>query len=544
MSKTRTLQFFQKLSRAFLVPIAVIAASSLFMGVSSIFTQPQLRELLPFLNAAWLQYVAGLGNMVGTIVMANLPVIFAVCISFSLSDEQKEYAAFAGFLGYISFLTSMGILLNNAPNLAERFPGMAIISVLGINTLNVGILGGILTGVLVSILHRKLRHIKLPMAFAFFQGVRFVPFACSLFFMIFGQLFPFLWVYFSQGVQAVALFVAGAGAFGPFIYGAGELLLVPTGLHQIWNTVIRDTAVSGVYFFPSGLVLEGGRPAFFQYLAEGLPYLEDGSQAELTELVKFLRAGQIPMTVFAMPAVAYAIYKSAKFENRALIKPLVITGAVTAFVAGISEPLIFLFLFASPLLFVVFALMHGASWMVLYMLGNQVGGTSATIIGLVIFGILRPESRWIFTVMVGLAMAVINYFLFRWWIVKFDVKTPGRGGDYDDSLAFAAEIANVNVNKSGDSGNDKGTEVNATDPMVLKAQVIIPGLGGKDNIVEVESCMSRLRVVVKDMSLVNEEILRKTGCQGIVKPDDKNVQIIYGTSVGMIKNAVDKELKK
>lgn len=534
MKKSRTLQFFQKLSRAFLVPMALIAASSLLLGISSLFTHEEVLRLLPFLNNFVIQYIANLLNQTGSITMGNLPVLYAVSMSFALADEDKEYAAFAGFIGYFAFINGMSILISTFPGVRDMFPGRAIVTILGTETVNIGLLGGIIVAVFTSFLHKKFRTVKLPLVFAFFQGVRFVPFVSLVFFMALGQVIPFIWVYVSQAINGLASLVSVTGPFGPFIYGTAEKLLIPTGLHQVWNTVIRDTAVSGIYEFGSGMVIEGARPAYFQYLVEGLP-----KGAELTEIVKFLRAGQMPMTIFAAPAIALAIYHCAEPEKRGMIKPLVMTAALTAAFAGITEPLEFIFLFSAPLLFGVYALLNGLSWTLVYLLGNQMGGTDANIIGLIVYGLLRPESRWYLSVIVGCGQAVLNYFLFKWWIIKFDVKTPGRGGDYDDSLAFAAEIANVDA---GIPAKDTADEVKVTDPKVLKAQIIIKGLGGHANIKAVDSCMSRLRVEIIDMALVNEDALKRTGCSGLVKPDENNIQIIYGTTVGMIKNAVQKEL--
>lgn len=527
----KILKFFQKISRAFLVPMAIIAASALLVGISSIMKNTTINQWLPFLGSAPIRYVADLAGSIGSITMNYLPVIYAITLAFSLADEDKEFAAFAGFIGYLSFLTSMGIVIKSFPTISEMYPAQGIQTVLGVETVNVGILGGIVVGIITAALHNRFRTVHFPMAFAFFQGVRFVPFMSACVMMLFGQFVPVIWAPITEMINAFANLVNQAGAFGPFLYGSVEKLLIPTGLHQIWNTIIRDTQVSGIYEFASGVMIEGSRPAFFQYAIEGLP-----KDAELTEMVKFLRAGQMPFTIFVAPAIALAIYHCADKEKRSLIKPLVMTGAITAVVAGITEPLEFIFLFTAPLLFVIYALIGGLNWMILYLLGNTMGGTDANLIGLTIWGFLRPEANWWWTVLLGVIEAPLMYGLFRWWIIKFDVKTPGRGGDYDESLEFAAEIANVNTN----SGKDQKA---VTDPKILKARMIIEGLGGKDNIVEVDSCMSRLRVEYKDAGKIKEDILKKTGCAGIVKPDEQNIHIIYGTTAGMIKNAINKELK-
>lgn len=533
MKKQNILKFFQKLSRAFLVPLSLIAAASLVMGIASLFTTPQIIKALPFLGAPAVQYVAYLFLKLGGLVTGNYAVIYVITLAFSLADDNKEFAAFSGFMGYLSFLTGMSILISSFPEFAKRFPTNGIVKVLGIQTVNVGMLGGILVGILTAVLHNKLRHTKLPMAFAFFQGVRFVPIACMTIFLIAGQIFPFIWIYVSIGIKSLATVLNNLGIFGPFLYATVERLLIPTGLHQIWNTVVRDTAVSGVYHFASGAIIEGQRPAFLQYLAEG--QLPIGTQ--LRNLVRFSFGPQIPIMLGALPAIALAIYHSADKDKRGTIKPLIVTGIVTAMIAGISEPIEFIFLFTAPLLYVVYALLNGLSWLLMYLLGNQIGYGSG-IIEFTVFGLLRPESHWWAAVIVTIFEAVTCYLLFRWWIAKFDVKTPGRGGDYDESLSFASEIANVSLN------DNSKNEIKTTDPKALKAQIIIKGLGGKENIKTVDSCMSRLRVEVNDMSLVDKEIIKKTGCAGIVEPDETNIQIVYGTTVGLIASAVKKELSK
>lgn len=529
--KKKVMNYFQVLSRAFLTPLALIAAISLLMGIASFFASSDVISAAPFLGAAPIQYFFKIFLKMGAVVTGNYAAIYAVTLAFALSDEDKEVAAFSGFIGYLSFLTGMGMLLEAFPDFAAQFPKNGIISVLGIQTVNAGMLGGIFVGMLTSVLHKKLKHVKFPMAFAFFQGNRFVPIASVFIFVVLGNLFPFIWVYISRGINGLAKILGNLGAFGPFLYGMVERLLIPTGLHQIWNTVVRDTAVSGVYKFASGAVIEGQRPAFMNFLVEGLPL-----NSSLREMVKFSFGPQIPIMLGALPAIGLAIYHSADKDKRQMIKPLILTGVVTAMIAGISEPLEFTFLFVAPLLYVAYSVLYGLSWLFMYLLGNQIGYGSG-IIEFTVFGLLRSDSRWYVCAFMTVCEFVANYALFRWWIKKFNVKTPGRGGDYDRSLELISEIQH-------EDGSQDQQEAAAVNPKVLKAQIIIKALGGKDNIGEVDSCMSRLRVVLKDMSLVNEEMLQKTGCAGIVKPDEQNIQIVYGTTVGLIKESVKKELKK
>lgn len=526
MKNKATMKYFQKLSRAFLMPIALLSIASLMTGVASIFLwHEQLRTMFPFITHPAIQYFARLLETAGGVVTNNLPVLYCVSIAFAMVDEDKEYAAFGALVGYLSFLVSMGFLLSVNPGLAERMPGGTVTSILGYETVNTGILGAIVVGLVSAQIHRKVHKIKLPMALSFFGGVRFVSIATSVFFIIFGQLVPFVWTFVSNAINTVAYAVANTGIFGPFLYQFGERILIPTGLHQIWNTVIRDTAVSGIYIFPDPYgTIEGARAAFSAYMATG--YLPDG--ASLSEMVKFLRGGQIPITVFALPAVALAMYRCADDDKKGNVKALLLTGACTSIIAGITEPLEFSFLFAAPVLFVIYAVFCGLAYMIPYMLASTLGGTEASILGLAIFGFLRNDSTWWINVIAGLVFAVVMYVVFKWYILHFDVKTPGRGGDYDEQMSMLEGIIDIDLN----------------DPKVMKAQAIIKGLGGITNIRTVECCMSRLRVTIDTMEAVDEAVIRATGCNGIVKPDQENIQIIYGTTVGMIKEAVLKEMKR
>lgn len=519
-------QFFQMLSRAFITPIALLSFASLLLGVASLFLwHERLRELLPFMNSGVIQYIASLLNTVGSVIMDNLPLLFSISLAFTLAKNEREYAALGAVCGYLALLMGMHALIEINPNVRGMFPEKIFTTTLGIETVNTGVVGGIVTGLFSALIHNKVYQVKFPVALAFFGGVRFVPLANVMFFVAFGQCFPFLWIFMSNIINSAAMGVSHAGVFAPFIYGFGERLLLPTGLHQIWNTVIRDTMVSGVAIFPDGHTVEGARAIFAEYLKINvLPV-----NMTLPDIVKFLRGGQIPITMFTLPMMALAMYHTAKPEQRAKIKPLLLTGAFTSIIAGVTEPLEFTFLFVSPVWYVIYSLINGLSWMLCYMFHSQLGGTEANIIGLVLYGFLRPESRFWINLAVGVGMALCGYGLFRTWIVRFDLKTPGRGSDYEQTIDI------LGITQSGDR--------QASDPLKLKAMAIIKGLGGKDNISTVDCCYSRLRVCVNDIALVDEQVIKATGSMGYIPVDDNNIQIVYGTTVDTIRNAVKKQLQ-
>lgn len=527
MKKMNWMAFFQNLSTAFLTPLSLIASASLVMGIASFLTSADLIAVVPFLGNEWLQYIFKIFLKVGSLVVGNFAALYAVSLPFALVDQDKEYAAFGGFVGYLAFLTGMGMLIENFPAMSEQFPGNGLTTVLGISTVNAGMLGGILVGILTSILHKKFRNVKFPMAFSFFEGVRFVPIISVFTFIILGNLFPFLWIYISKGINGLANLLNQLGVFGLWLFGFVERLLIPTGLHQIWISVVRDTAVSGVYEFASGIV-EGQRLAFVQYLAEGAPL-----NTSLREMVRFSFGPQIPIMLGALPGIGLAIYSCADREKKKMVKPLIMAGIATAMIAGISEPLEFIFLFTAPVLYLIYAALYGLSWVLMYLFGSQLGHGSG-IIEFVIFGLLRSDSKWWVCAMMIVAQFVANFMIFRWFILRFDVKTPGRGGDYDASMeVLESQMDGMSIE-----------EIDVTDPKTLKALTIIKGLGGKNNIVEVDSCMSRLRVVVKNRRLVDEAVLMKTGCSTIKMLDQHSVQMIYGTMVGVIRESVKEQLKQ
>ena len=527
--------FFQKLARAFLIPVSLIGVASLIMAIGCIFTDAAIIKIVPFFASTPIQYLGNWMVTTGVQVLHNLALVYAMALAFGLAAEKKEYAALGAFIGYFALLKSMNLLITTFPNVRAMFPETGITTVLGVETVNVGIMGGILVGVIVANLHNKFKDIKLPMAFSFYQGTRFVPIISLIVLSIVGQILPFLWVYVQRAIDAFAKVLGSLGIFGPFVYALGERALIPTGLHQIWNTIVRNTSVSGVYTFASGAVAEGTVAGYAQYLVEGLP-----TNASLAQLVSYYFGPQIPMMLGGLPAIALAIYKCADADKRESIKPLVLAGALTAIFAAISEPIEFIFLFAAPLLYVVYSFYTGLSWLLCFILGSGVGGSNSSIIGLFTNGFLRPGSNvWVVCVITVLEF-VLCYVTFRWWIIHFDVKTPGRGGDYDDSLAFAAEIANIDMSAAKPEAS---AGLDTKNPEMLKAQLIVRGLGGKDNITETEACMSRLRVVVKDYSLIDESILKRTGCTGIVKVSSNEIQIVYGTTVTLIKKTVDKVIE-
>lgn len=523
----------QRMARAFLVPIALISFGGLALAVGSTLTSDDLVKVLPFLEWGPIVFFANALTNIGLIVLVNLHVIYAIALAFSFANSNKETAAMAGFVGFFAFIKGMNYLITTFPQVREMFPAGGITTVLGIETVNANIVGGIIAGMICGWIHNKTKDVELPMAFAFFNGVRFTPIACLFVMYFFGCIFPFAWVWIAKAIDALGHSMNNIGVFGPFVHGTVERLLIPTGLHQLWNNLIKTTSISGEYIFPSGALATGANEAYALYLAEGLPVSPPGTT--IAEIVKYQFGPQIPIMLGALPGICLAMYKCADDDKKANVKGMLVSAAMTAIFAAVSEPVEFVFLFAAPVLyFGVYSVLNGLSWLICYLLGSGVGGGNSSIIGLVVAGFFRPESRvWIVCILT-VVYFFLFYALFKWWIIKFDVKTPGRGGsDYDEQMAFAQEIA-----------TGKAKELNVDNPEVLKAQLILQGLGGKENIKEIEACFTRLRVVMHDMSKFNEDLIMKTGCNGINKVTDEEVQIVYGAAINLIYKTVIKEMEK
>ena len=235
--------FFQKLARAFLIPVSLIGVASLIMAIGCIFTDAAIIKIVPFFASTPIQYLGNWMVTTGVQVLHNLALVYAMALAFGLAAEKKEYAALGAFIGYFALLKSMNLLITTFPNVRAMFPETGITTVLGVETVNVGIMGGILVGVIVANLHNKFKDIKLPMAFSFYQGTRFVPIISLIVLSIVGQILPFLWVYVQRAIDAFAKVLGSLGIFGPFVYALGERALIPTGLHQIWNTIVRNLSL-------------------------------------------------------------------------------------------------------------------------------------------------------------------------------------------------------------------------------------------------------------------------------------------------------------
>lgn len=445
-------------------------------------------------------------NKVSAVVFTLLPVLFAISISLGLAKEDKEIAAFAGFIGYYSFLVASSLVIKSQ---VVNFGALKISTILGVETLDMGAVAGILIGVLTAALHNKYHKVVFPAAIAFYGGKRFVALITLICSAALGIFMPFIWETFSIGINSVGSFISSAGALVVFIFGSLERLLIPTGLHHVLNGLFRTTALGGVF---NGA--EGCLNIFLQNV-DKIPL------KELAPFTKFLGQGKMPFMMFGLPAAAYAIYKTSPLEKQEKVKALMIAGVAASFVSGITEPLEFAFMFIAPALFLFYAIMGGISFMLMSVLNVIIGNTGGGLIDFFIWGVFQPGSNWYWVVIVGLFYALIYYFVFYTYLSKKNVSID------------------VNVE---DEQNSKSIS-NSNEKLRLIASKIIEGLGGFGNIKVVNNCISRLRVDVVDISKVNEDLLKKTGSLGIIKPSDTHIQVVYGPKVEMYADAVREVLK-
>lgn len=532
--KDKVTDLLQSLGRTFMLPIALLPAAGLLLGVGASFTGDSFIQLYN------LEGILGEGTVLhgllsvlrdaGSAIFDNLPLFFAIAVALGLAKAAKEVAALSAGVAYLVMYAAMTSTIANFGNLEElqQTPGL-VGSVLGFeNTLNMGVFGGIIIGLIVVFLHNRYYKIELPDALSFFSGTRFIPIVSAFAAVVAGIVLSFLWPYAGAAIAWLGQMVAELGYFGTFLYGFIYRALIPLGLHHVfylpfWQTALGGTAEVG------GQVVEGAQNILFAQLANGQPI---GS-----EVARFF-SGMFPFMIFGFPAAALAMYQTAKPERKKDVKGLMFSSSLTSIFTGITEPLEFSFLFASPLLyFGIHCVLAAFSFVLMHMLNVGVGLTfSGGLLDFVLYGILPGQemTNWIPVVIVGLIYAVVYYTVFRFAIVKFDLKTPGREDNVTESKMYTK--ADYKAKKEG--GKDTGSAP-VQDEM---SQDIVTGLGGPDNLNEVGNCATRLRVNVKDNSEVDEALLKSTGAAGVTVKGN-NVQVIYGPKVANIKSNVDEYLQ-
>jgi PTS system D-glucosamine-specific IIC component len=522
--KDKIFSILQRVGRSFMLPIAILPVAGLFLGIGGSFTNETMLKTYGLLN------VMGPGTIIysillvlndaGQIVFANLPIIFAIGVAIGMAKKEKEVSALAAAIAFFIMHASIGALININGGPESMLEG-ATTSVLGITSLQMGVFGGIIVGLGVSVLHNRFHKIELPQVLSFFGGSRFVPIIGSITYLIVGIAMFYLWPPVQSGIYKVGDIVLQSGYAGTWVYGLMERLLIPFGLHHVfylpfWQTAVGGTAEVG------GKLIEGAQNIFFAELAT------PGIKHFSVDATRFM-SGKFPLMIFGLPGAALAMYKTAKPEKRKLVGGLLISAALTSMLTGITEPIEFTFLFVAPALYGIHCAFAGLAYMFMHILNVGVGMTfSGGAIDLFLFGVLQGNDKtsWLNVVWVGIIYFIVYYFLFSFLIKRFNLKTPGREDGNGDTKLYTRADVNARKNASSD-------EVSI---------MISKGLGGFENISDVDCCATRLRTTVHDSSLVNESLLKASGSVGVIKKGN-GVQIIYGPRVTVIKSNLEDYLE-
>lgn len=512
--------YLQKLGKSLMMPISIIAAAGIFLGLASVLQNPAIVGE-NFVNLLAVQNSIGFIKVIVAALFGNLPILFAISVTIGLAKTEKANAAFSAVIGFLLmhvtisyFLNLRGINVTTASIEALQEAGKSVVqatkqaslyeSVLGIFTYRMNVFGGVVSGILTAWVHNRFYKTELPVFISFFGGKRLVPIMTTIFSPILGAFLFFIWPFLGAGIENIGNVIANAGLFGTFLFGSLERLLVPTGLHHLLNQLVRFTPIGGVATI-DGEQFVGALNIFNEQLALATPDMNIMRSA-----TKFLSQGKIPFMVFGLPAAALAMYHTAAPENKTKVKGFLFAAALATFMTGITEPLEFSFIFLSPILFVFHALMAGFSFMFTNLLGVSIGNVQGGFIDLGVFGILRGvETRWFFEVLLGAIYAPAYYFVFKKVILWKNLKTPGRELELD-----ARDVGEVKVSQSNNLG-----------------QAIVAALGGGGNIEAIDNCFTRLRMVLKDSEKIDEAALKTTGAAGVIKLDKSNVQVVYGPQV-------------
>ena len=527
--KDKIFGVLQRVGRSFMLPIALLPVAGLLLGIGSSFTNETMLAaygLNSVIHPGTLIYtILDVMSQTGSAVFNNLALLFAMGVAIGMARKEKEVAALSGAVAYIIMNTAIQAMINAAGGV-EAMPANSTTTMLGITTLQMGVFGGIVVGLGVAALHNKFYKIELPQVLAFFGGTRFVPIVSSIVYLVVGIAMFYIWPVVQSGIAALGALVLASGYAGTFIYGLLERALIPFGLHHVFYMPFWQTAVGGTAII-DGMTVTGAQNIFFAELA---------SKATTVFSVSATRfmAGKFPFMMFGLPGAALAMYQCAKPEKKKAAGGLLLSAALTAFLTGITEPLEFTFIFVALPMYAVHCVLAGLSFMLMHILNVGVGMTfSGGLIDLVLFGVMQGNAKthWVWVVVVGAVYFVLYYIIFRFMISKFNYKTPGRDDAEEVKLYTRADVNARNAaSGSVPAGND---------PV---SALIVEGLGGADNLSDVDCCATRLRCTVKDVALVKQDVLKASGASGVICKGD-GVQVVYGPKVAVIKAKLEDYLE-
>jgi PTS system D-glucosamine-specific IIC component len=489
----------QQVGKALMLPVALLPAAGILLAFGNMFQNPQFLKVAPALNAEWFQLVAKVMEQSGGVIFGNLALLFAVGVAVGLAGGEGV-AGLAAIVGFLIMNQTMGIAAGVTDKMLSN-PAYA--KVLGINTLQTGVFGGIIVGIIAAQLYKKYYNIELPSYLGFFAGKRFVPIITAVTAIVLGIVMTFAWPPIQNGLNAFSHSMIDANkTAAAFIFGVIERSLIPFGLHHIFYNPFWYQF--GEYVTKAGEVVNGDQTIFFAQMKDGVQFTAGT-----------FMTGKFPFMMFGLPAAALAMYHEAKTEKKKIAAGILASAALTSFLTGITEPIEFSFLFVAPVLYGIHCIFAGLSFMLMHILNVKIGMTfSGGVIDYLLFGVMPNRTAWWLVIPVGLGFAVIYYFGFRFAIRKFNLMTPGREEDSDD----------VAVSK----GSVKGGQLAAS---ILKA------LGGKENINKLDACITRLRITVNDIKNVDKAELKRLGASGVLEVGN-NIQAIFGPKSDQLKSQI------
>ncbi|QGN31446.1 N-acetylglucosamine-specific PTS transporter subunit IIBC [Enterococcus casseliflavus] len=479
--------YFQRIGRSLMLPVAVLPVAAILMGIGY-----------------WIDPSGWGGESVyaaflikaGSAVIDNLPVLFAVGLSLGMSKDKDGAAALSGL---VAFLVITTLLSTDSVAMLQGIDVEAVSPAFGkINNAFIGIISGLVAAAMYNRFHTA----KLPTALAFFSGKRLAPIMTSIAMMVVSMILLFVWPVVFSGLVTFGTTISKLGAVGAGLYGFFNRLLIPTGLHHALNSVFWFD-VAGINDIGNFWANTGVKGTTGMY-----------------------QAGFFPIMMFGLPGGALAMYHTAKDNKKKVVASLMIAASFAAFFTGVTEPLEFSFMFAAPVLYLVHAVLTGISLFIAATFHWTAGfGFSAGLVDFILSSSLPLANKPFFLILQGLVFFAIYYFVFRFIIVKFNLSTPGRGDDEDEEMV-----------EEDDSASTTKVSASSTKDAKFKrqAEIIYDGLGGDANVTTIDNCTTRLRLEVKDMSVVDEKKIKSAGIAGINKVSDHNIQVIVGTEVQFV----------
>ncbi|WP_286933054.1 N-acetylglucosamine-specific PTS transporter subunit IIBC [Leclercia sp. UBA5958] len=486
------LGYLQKVGRALMVPVATLPAAAILMGVGY-----------------WIDPVGWGGDSAvaaffiksGSAIIDNMSVLFAIGVAYGMSKDKDGAAALTGFVGFLVLTT---LCSPAAVAMIQKIPAEQVPAAFGkISNQFVGILVGIIS----AELYNRFSGVELPKALSFFSGRRLVPILTSFVMIVVAFIMMYIWPVIFDGLVNFGEHIQKLGSVGAGVYAFFNRLLIPVGLHHALNSVFWFD-VAGINDIPNFL---GGAQS-----------IEAGKA--VVGITGRYQAGFFPIMMFGLPGAALAIYHCARPENKAKVLGIMMAGAFAAFFTGITEPLEFSFMFVAPVLYVIHAVLTGISVFIAASMQWIAGfGFSAGLVDMVLSSRNPLAVHWYMLILQGLVFFAIYYVVFRFTITKFNLMTPGR------ELAVAgSEADGEDVNVSADKDQD----------VAGLARQYIAAVGGSDNLTGIDACITRLRLNVKDSSLVNEALAKRLGASGVIRLNKTSVQIIVGFVAEKIANAM------